>query len=249
MTSTTTSTSTSTTGTTANVPQLRLPGQAAAHEGPVDMAMMYLMHHAFRRDLATFAAAVPVTPVDDRDAWKAMGERWELFSFVLHHHHHGEDTWLWPFLMERVTPEERATLEAMEAEHGEIDPALQACAAGLAAMAERPDADTRAALAVRLTAAKESLARHLHHEETETIALIQRVMSNADWHAIDEHFKEGLGLGQLVRVVPWVVHRVPTDVRTALFAEPGGRAHQLMWMLTRRRFEKLDRRAFRHLEG
>ena len=36
--------------------QLRLPGQTAAHEGPVDMHMMYVMHHAFRRDLAAFAA-------------------------------------------------------------------------------------------------------------------------------------------------------------------------------------------------
>ena len=31
--------------------QLRLPGQAAAPEGPVDMYMMYLMHFGFRRDL------------------------------------------------------------------------------------------------------------------------------------------------------------------------------------------------------
>lgn len=30
--------------------QLRLPGQAAALEGPVDLRMMYVMHHAFRRD-------------------------------------------------------------------------------------------------------------------------------------------------------------------------------------------------------
>ena len=31
--------------------QLFLPGQAAAPDGPDDMQMMYLMHHAFRRDL------------------------------------------------------------------------------------------------------------------------------------------------------------------------------------------------------
>jgi hypothetical protein len=42
-----------------NVPQLMLPGQAAAPEGPVQAMPMYLMHHAFRRDLAAFAAAAP----------------------------------------------------------------------------------------------------------------------------------------------------------------------------------------------
>jgi|GEM_PF-1648709 len=30
--------------------QILLPGQAAAPDGPIDMAPMYLMHHAFRRD-------------------------------------------------------------------------------------------------------------------------------------------------------------------------------------------------------
>jgi iron-sulfur cluster repair protein YtfE (RIC family) len=239
---------TTTVGPTS-VPQLRLPGQAAAHEGPVDMTMMYLMHHAFRRDLATFAAAAAVTPVEDRGAWAAMAERWTMLANALHHHHHGEDTWLWPALMEKVTAEERATLEAMEAEHGEIDPALEACAAGLARLAEHADPDTRAALTVRLTAAKASLSRHLHHEETETIALIQREMTQAEWEAIDEHFKKGVTFGELLTLVPWALHQVPADVRTRLFAQPGGRAHRLLWGLTRRRFERLDRRAFHHLEG
>ena len=227
--------------------QLRLPGQAAAHEGPVDLSIMYLMHHAFRRDLEAFAKAVPATPVDDRQCWEAMAERWERFSRFLHHHHHGEDTWLWPFLMERVSPEDRSTLEAMEAEHADIDPALEACASGFARMAERPDADTRAALSVRLTAVRESLGRHLAHEETETIALIQTVMTQADWEEVDKHFQEALTFGALLKAVPWALHRVPVEVREELFTRTG-RLHRLLWALTRRAFERLDRRAFRHLQ-
>ena len=178
-----------------------------------------------------------------------MNERWALFAASLHHHHHGEDTWLWPALMEKVEADERATLEAMEAEHGEIDPALQACAAGLARLAEHDDPDTRAALSVRLTATKASLARHLHHEETETIALIQRVMTADEWEAIDEKFKGGVTFGEIVKLVPWALHQVPAEVRGRLFAQPGGGLHRILWMLTRRRFERLDRRAFRHLEA
>ena len=49
---------TTTTGSASARPPLRLPGQAAAPDGPVDMTMMYLSHHAFRRDLAAFAEAV-----------------------------------------------------------------------------------------------------------------------------------------------------------------------------------------------
>ena len=37
--------------------QLTLPGQAATADGPLDMTMMYVMHHAFRRDLRALARA------------------------------------------------------------------------------------------------------------------------------------------------------------------------------------------------
>jgi hemerythrin-like domain-containing protein len=226
-------------------PQLRLPGQAAAPEGPVDMSMMYLMHHAFRRDLAALAEAVPVTPVEDRATWRALADRWDLFSTTLHHHHEGEDAWIWPALVERADEGERATLAAMEAEHAEIDPLLEACAAGFARMREHADTDARSALAVRLVAARESLGRHLRHEETEAIALIQRVMTQADWEAADDHLKEGLTLGLLVRAVPWVMHQVPTAVQQQVVAESGP-AHRLLWRLTRRGFERRDARAFRY---
>ena len=110
----------------------------------------------------------------ERSTWRALAERWELFATTLHHHHSGEDAGLWPALMARADEEGRATLEAMEAEHAEIDPVLTACTAGFARLAEQPDEDARAALAVRLVAARESLGRHLRHEETEAITLVQR---------------------------------------------------------------------------
>ena len=86
--------------------QVRLPGQTAAHAGPVDMTMMYVMHHAFRRDLAVLSAAAAVTPATDRRAWVALADRWALFAQALHLHHSGEDRGLWPRLLAVATPEE-----------------------------------------------------------------------------------------------------------------------------------------------
>jgi hypothetical protein len=228
--------------------QIRLPGQTAAHPGPVDMTMMYLMHHAFRRDLAAFAAAAEVTPADDRSAWAALAERWELFSWALHHHHTGEDRGLWPLLTERTDDAGRLTLQAMEDEHAEIDPVLEACTAGFGRLAGHPDEDARRALAVRLAAARDHLADHLRHEETEAIAIIQQVLTPEEWEHLDEEeFKKGVSFGQVVALVPWVLHEVPDQVRTGLFAQPGGAMHRLIWWLSRRRFERRERVAFRHL--
>lgn len=231
----------------STITQPRLPRQFAAPEGPVDMTMMYVMHHAFRRDFEHFAAVVPKTPVGDAAAWRALDQRWALLAEALHHHHHGEDTWLWPALLEKATDADRTTLLAMEAEHEQIDPMLEACAAGFKAMVGRPDEDTRNALAVRLAAARESLGRHLEHEEGDAIAILQEVFTHEEWEAIDAHFKEGVPLRQVLKLVPWALHELPAATRQHLFAEKGGGVHKLMWRLTRGRFERLHRVAFRHL--
>ncbi len=226
--------------------QLRLPGQAAAPDGPLDMTMMYLMHHAFRRDLAAFAAAVPRTPVADGHAWAALADRWGLFSSTLHNHHHGEDEHVWPALMQRAGGKDIAMLEAMEAEHAVIDPVLDACRDGFTVMATHPAEDVRSALAVRLVSAREHLARHLAHEEIDAIAFLQRVLSAKEWDAIEERLRSTLTLGEIVRMVPWVMHELPVDARHQLFHEmPGGRAYQVLWWVTRRRFARHHRVAFR----
>ena len=139
-----------------------------------------------------------------------------------------------------------ATLEAMEAEHAEIDPLLRACAEGFARLVDHPDDDARAALAVRLVAARDSLGRHLAHEETDAIAILQRVMTPADWEALDEQFfKKSLSLRLVVRLVPWAAYGVPREVLARVFAEadPG---FKLVWLVTRRRFARREERVFRY---
>jgi hypothetical protein len=228
--------------------QIRLPGQTAAHPGPVDMGMMYLMHHAFRRDLAGFTAAAQGTPAGDRETWQALAERWELFAFVLHHHHAGEDAGLWPALVARADDEGRAVLDAMEAEHAEIDPILDACAAGFRRLAGHADEDARCALAVRLVAARERLGEHLRHEETEAIALVQQLLSQEDWEAIEkEHFAKDPKLRDVFSVVPWALHEVPGPIRRELL-DKAGAVPKVLWLLARRGFEQREAIAFRYVD-
>ena len=134
--------------------QLSLPGQTHVAEGPHDLANMYLSHHAFRRDLRQFEAAVRGTPVGEADCWRLLAERWEGFAFILHHHHTIEDEMIWPVLLRRT--EEAADtagtelLHSMEAEHDLIDPTLAACAEGFATMTTHPCEDHRNALDLSL---------------------------------------------------------------------------------------------------
>ena len=227
--------------------QISLAGQTAAPEGPVDMFMMYVMHHAFRRDLAKLTEAAQCTPVGDRVAWTLLQQRWEVFAEALHGHHSGEDSGLWPLLLERGTPDDVETLEAMEAEHAEFDPLLEACEQGFARLAEHADDDARAALAVRLAATRECLARHLEHEETGAIPIIQRLLTEEDWERLDEEFfKEDLTPGKVIRIVPWAAYGVPREVLDDVFAKAGF-GFKVVWLATRGRYARRQARAFRHV--
>ena len=112
-------------------------------------------------------------------------------------------------------------------------------------MAAGGTADERAALAVRTAAARDCLARHLEHEETEALALVQRHLSQADWHRMEqEHFKgRPMPLATTLFLVPWVCAEVPAHIRRRAFAD-AGRVFVLAYALTRRRFERSSRRAF-----
>jgi hemerythrin-like domain-containing protein len=236
-------------------PQVRqylLPRQAAAPAGPVDVRMMYVMHHGFRRDLELFADAATVTPAEDRDTWTALAQRWAVFSEILHHHHAGEDAGLWPRLMEVSTPEEQSTLEDMEAEHALIDPILTACAAGFEQIVSATDPEEArllaADLAGQLAAARDCLAAHLVHEETEAMALVQKYLTTEDWHELEAtHFRKDQSLRHLVAAVPWVMHELPEATGRELFVQ-AGLPMRLLWKATRRRFERLDARARTHLD-
>ena len=237
----------STTQTTAHVEQWRLPRQVAAPDGPVDVKMMYVMHHAFRRDLVMFAEAAAATPAHDRDAWAALSRRWQVFSEILHHHHSGEDAGLWPWLQEVADDAERATLDAMEAEHAEIDPILTACRTGFERVTTATDPAAVARLAERLAAARDTLLAHMGHEESEAMALVQKYMTQADWdHVVENNFDQKVAPRLLLAAVPWIAHELPRDAADALLAE-AGTPMRLIWLATRRRFERLDERCTRHV--
>ena len=234
---------------TSTVPQITFPGQAAAPPGPIDLLPMYLMHHAFRRDLHAFAAAAAGTPLEDRATWQALARRWQAFSRILHHHHHGEDETLWPLLLARVDAagdeNGRAVLEAMEAEHSEIDPLLEACRAGLDRLSTHADADARSALVVRLSAAQERLGSHLGHEESEAMALVQAHLTPAEWHALDKAFARHYTPRDQIFALPWVLDGLPEDHarRARAFIGTGG---GLLWQVLRRPFERRERVTFRY---
>lgn len=233
-----------------HAPQLDLPGQSHVAEGPYDQTGMYVMHHAFRRDLARFVAAVGRTPVDAAEVWTALAERWKRFEDALHHHHVVEDEAIWPVLLRHADAAgdacARATLEAMEAEHDLIDPALDACAEGFRRMTLLPSEPVRATLHREMAALQAGLAEHLRHEETEALPLLQRTMTPEEWAAAEAAASRAYPAKMVPFLVPWVLDRLPQEGRDRIIAEAGA-AYALIHRLFRDRYAKRDAVAFRHV--
>ncbi len=227
-------------------PQVRLTGQTWVAEGPHDLTGMYVMHHALRRDLDRFVAVVPATPADDLEVWRALHRRWSSFARVLHHHHSIEDEAIWPPLLDGVAADDRAVLEAMEAEHETIDPQLAACTAGFAAVAAGAGEQARRDLAERVSATRASLLRHLEHEETEALPLVQAHLSVEQWAASERVAAKAFGLRELAFVVPWASAGLTREQWDRTVGE-GGLVVRLLQRALRGRWAARERAAFRYL--
>ena len=222
-----------------SVPQLRLPGQAAAPEGPIDLAGMYLMHRAFRRDLGRFAAAVAATPGDDGATWRRLARRWTWFETALHHHHTGEDEGLWPLLRERGG--DAGVLDAMAAEHERLDALLAQCRSGIAAGGAPGLVEAAAAL-------HEALDAHLAHEETAALPMVQQLLTPADWERLDRDvFGTAYTPREALATVGWVAEGLSdADLRRM----PGVPAAVLPAVaFLGRRLARADRRTFHAAPG
>jgi hypothetical protein len=226
----------------AHPAQLLLPGQAAAPEGPVDLAAMYLMHRGFRRDLTAFTAVTTTIPAGDRRRWRRVARRFDLFASVLHKHHSGEDAGLWPLLRERGADPE--VLDALEAEHAVVDPLLAGCRADLAALARGTgDEGTRRELAARTAELDRALCAHLAHEERDGMAEVQAHLTPADWDRLDrEVFAKEYRPRDIPAVLGWVVSGLTDEQALRL---PGASAAFLrVGRFLARRFDRREARTF-----
>jgi iron-sulfur cluster repair protein YtfE (RIC family) len=144
--------------------------------GHVDLTIMLAMHDAFRRDLVHLARAADRHPADLENPARrtALLAGWELFKAQLHHHHTAEDAGLWPRMRTHLAerPGDLAMLQAMEDEHGRIDPLLAAIDD---AFADRDHGHHVLRNAVDALATV--LPQHLDHEERDALPLMAQVLT------------------------------------------------------------------------
>lgn len=167
----------------------------AAVRGEIDFSMMYIAHDAFNRHMTRLLEALET---DDGFTPEARGT-WELFVRTLRAHHKAEDAALWPALRRAVSaPDDLAIIDAMEAEHAEIDPRIVAITAA--------DRDHRVDdIREELAALQTGLSAHMRHEETEALPLLERTLGPNGWAAFPRQMRSSNRMRDMAMMIPWIL--------------------------------------------
>ncbi|MFC6707476.1 hemerythrin domain-containing protein [Flexivirga alba] len=174
--------------------------------GHVDFTMMYVAHDAFNRDLCRLVEAVGRGRLDVE-----VERTWRVFTQQLHTHHSAEDQALWPPLRQAVDDRnDLAILDAMEREHAQLDPRIDAVETALANR-ETP------ALVSELAGLADGLAKHMRHEENTALPLLDRTLGNAGWDDFVARIRqENGGLRGGAAYLPWVLDGASDQLTAAV---------------------------------
>jgi hypothetical protein len=217
--------------TTRNLPD---SSDAARHgAGHADLTVMLAAHDAFRRDLARLAQAAAFADLPDPARRASVRAGWELFKRQLHLHHTAEDAIVWPALRERLPHSDHAqsVLDAMEAEHQQIDPLLAAVDDAFARAEEGRRSDLRA-IGDTADALATSLTGHLTHEERDGLPLIGAALTSAEWRSVGFAIVRKNGLSAGGEMFAWLADGADPDQAAAAIGTlppPARLAYRAIW--------------------
>jgi len=163
-----------------------------------DTSMNTNMHAAFKREIRRIQSGLAKADLASSSARANLMRRYDFFSETLHHHHEGEDTYLFERVKPKADPSEVAILDQMEAEHGELLEILTTVDTGFKTLS---DATDKVVLNDQLEALFTVLSQHCEHEETQGIQVVQRYITQEDMKEFMKFNREGEHANF---VLPWI---------------------------------------------
>ena len=162
-------------------------GSATVPDRPlVDVREMIVVHTALLREFRLLPRAVARVGTGDVRRAAVVDRHLGFLCDLLHHHHEGEDTLLWPRLRERLPAAAMAHLDEVETQHAGLDTALQAVTAARTRWTADAGATHRDTLVAALDALHGQLKEHLDTEERAVLPLAASALTEAEWHAVGE---------------------------------------------------------------
>ena len=177
-------------------------------DAPADTAMMGIVHSALRRDLTRTAEAISSEPPPGDEQRQAIAKHVTWMMDFLHRHHLGEDDGLWPLVRQRE-PLAGALLDEMDADHARIAPQLESVTAAAKHYGSDSSPQAKESLLADIASLRDVLDPHLQREEQETMPVVSRALSNAEWEAFNqEHYIKPKSKKQLGQEGHWLIDNI-----------------------------------------
>jgi hemerythrin-like domain-containing protein len=170
-----------------------------------DMQLMNaLFHAALRRDLVRLTDVLSRGESSAPERRAALAAHLDLVLDLLHHHHTSEDAGLWP-LVRRRAAHLTSEVDAMEAEHARIAPAIAAVRTAGGGYARDGGRDSRNELLQAVLGLRETLLPHLDHEENELMPQVMKALTDKDWSALArQEMRSGSSLSTAGLTLVWM---------------------------------------------
>jgi len=177
---------------------------------PADTAMMRIVHDALRRDLRRATHVLTEEPRPDERQVRAVADHLRWMMAFLERHHRLEDDGLYPAVRGR-DPGSTAILDDMALEHRAV-----ASAVDEVRRAASVDADRRSIgrMASSVEALSDVLLPHLAREERDAMPVVSRVLTNAEWDAIEQENLAATPVTELAREGHWLIDEADPADRT-----------------------------------
>ncbi|MEV4516736.1 SRPBCC family protein [Dactylosporangium sp. NPDC049525] len=170
-----------------------------------DQSGYLLMHAAIRGELARLAEfAVSLNEGRRRPGPRQLAALRAHVGDVIdaiHHHHVGEDDFLWPMLLEATGPSPE--LDALSGDHGELDPLMDLIRSALDGLMNG-DQNAKAQLADAAVRLRDLMVEHLAEEEAVVVPIVADRITPARHAAMERAMRKALPV-RMGFVVPWVM--------------------------------------------
>jgi iron-sulfur cluster repair protein YtfE (RIC family) len=183
--------------------------------------IVYLIHEAFRRDLARLSSAVR-TPGASPARAAELRNHWTFVEEQLHHHHQVEDDSLWPLVRPKLSgrPQELAVLQEMEAQHHTLEPITTSITTSFATYATAPDPERGSALADEIDTLRDQLGSHLDDEETRCFPVVDDALNKEEFESFGKATAKAVGMKGSAKFFPWIFDGADPVERAAVLSMP-----------------------------
>ncbi len=200
-----------------------------------DVSMNTNMHAAFKREIRRIQAGLTKAELSDQGARARLAKRYSFFSDTLHHHHEGEDQYLFDRVKPKASPAEVAVLDQMEAEHGQLNEILTTLDGQFAAISADTD---KQEVSNQLDALFDVLTQHCDDEEQNGIQIVQRYVSE---HDVKEFMKFTRDTEYAKLVLPWVCDNAEPGVEDQTWGMIPGPVRLFLKPMMTRKYDAFSR--------